>query len=701
MKARATHRRRRSRWLIPGIVAASALVVAGGTALVFALTAPAAPAVIAKTSTPTPFPTPTGPPPFYAAASFGSWNVANEADVGTQFSVNGDAAADGPVSLRVDSTTTGPGRRALTQVVPAEPATAYAFSARVKSSSSTEEAAPVSITMGTDGAQSFELPVEAADWAEVSWSYTTGADQTEIPVAIVPGGAIEGFLIDQLRAVPAGGADSVVANGSFDDFSSPRYIANDTLVLESGSAGIDVAWFARAVDWAVTDDTGAPVTAGTLPLAGGVGTVPLEDLQQGYYRIALTVVGDSTPLGAAFMVLGRGDPGDPVSDERFGVGTHIGEADYVDSERVAARMGFSGMRTDAYWQAVETTPGEYAYPAYYESQFPAYEALGVSVLPISNGTNPHHDDDQIPHTAEGVQAYAAYTADLAEHYSLPAVEIYNEFNNLRFNNSECGSSPDCYMPLLSSSYAAVKAASPGTKIVGPANANQDDPWLTGLYAQGGLSYLDVVSYHPYVAAPEELVGNIQQAQARIAEYNNGQPKPIWLTEFGWTSNSGPDSEAMQARYLVRAETIALASGVEKLFWYDLVNDDPDPTDHEGNFGLFRPKTDAVRAFEPKPSGVAQGVLIRKLAGKPYTSQDSIADGVYSYAFGAGVSTTRVVWSTAPASVSFASTKPLIVTTGFGTATEVAPIDGQVTVQVADQPLYIDGAVTAAVVTPAG
>ena len=38
---------------------------------------------------------------------------------------------------------------------------------------------------------------------------------------------------------------------------------------------------------------------------------------------------------------------------------------------------------------------------------------------------------------------------------------------------------------------------------------------------------------------------------------------------------------------MRAETIALSNNVEKYFWYDLVNDQTDPAQHEGNFGLVK------------------------------------------------------------------------------------------------------------------
>ena len=690
---------RRPRWVVPvGIVAAVAIVA---TAIIFIpnLTSqqpvPSSSAAAPSPSpTPTPTPTPTVATPVvvgnnFAPATFENWTTDGALGGPTRFSVDRDSFHDGATSLRVDSSAkSGDKQQRLSQTIAVQPATTYNFSAWVQSPELSDGSQPVEVRMGEGGVKIFSLPSGAADWTLVSWEYSTGAKQVSLAVAISPTGPTPGFRIDQLSAVPVGGDVTTVANGSFDRFSTPSTsIMDDATIYQTGANGINVAWKADAVDWVISDAQGTSLKSGSLPVIGGMVTVPLTDVVQGYYGVSLSAPSDpGVSIDTSFAVLDAAS----VSDERFGVGAHIGEDYYVGSETAAAAVGFSGMRTDAYWARNETAKGVYNYHVDYEEAFPAFKKLGIDVLPISNGANKLYDSGKIPTSKGAVAAYGAYTADLAEHYGSKAVEIFNELNTQRFNNSTCGVGADCYYPLLKASYDAVKAKHPETLILGPANGNQDDPFLTELYRIGGLNALDVVTYHPYVSAPEQLAADIQQAQARIKEYNNGNSKPIWLTEFGWTA-SGGISEQTQADYLVRAEATALANGIEKLFWYDLVNDEVDPKSHEGNFGLFRRAT-ATTPFEPKPAAVAQALLIRKVAGKPYVSADPVG-GSFSYVFGKGDSATRIAWATTPAYATYQATGTVTVTTSMGAVSKLEAVNGQVTVQLSDQPVYVEGNVT--------
>jgi hypothetical protein len=83
----------------------------------------------------------------------------------------------------------------------------------------------------------------------------------------------------------------------------------------------------------------------------------------------------------------------------------------------------------------------------------------------------------------------------------------------------------------------------------------------------------------------------------------GDDKPIWFTEFGWstTSKQCGVSEATQADYLRRAfEYIKQDPYVEVATWYNFRNNfyDSDADDYEAQFGLMR--TD----FTKKPAYTA-------------------------------------------------------------------------------------------------
>jgi hypothetical protein len=644
-------------------------------------------------------PTPAAPLPETAGLNFGTavfdgWSAEMNGDPSTRFRADLDIAVDGVTSLRVDSSQApGEPMARLMATLPVQPSTEYSFSAVFTSPSAHPDTAPVSVEMGSGDPQQFTFPEGKPEWTSASWTYTTGADETELRTAIVPGGVVSGFRLDTFSVIAANDGSDLIPNGSFELYSAPTFLRNTDLVLEVGDPGLDVVWFTESVDWSLRNSKDESVGSGTLALTGGEGTIPTTGLAQGFYKASvLSAAHPDASIETTFIVLDPVAPGSE-SDQRFGVAAHTGEY-YVGAERAAAPLGVTSVRSDAYWKNTETTRGQYVFPSEYEAAFPLFAERGISVLPISNGPNPLYDNNSVPVSQEGIQAFANYTAALVKHYSSPAVEIFNELNTQRFNNSSCGVGADCYFPILKASFEAVKAASPDTLVVGPANGNQDDPYLTELYKLGGLDYLDVVSYHPYTLAPEGLIADIQQAQARIKEYNGGQSKPIWLTEFGWTANTGPDSETTQAAYLVRAQTIALSLGVERVYWYDLVNDSVDPTVHEGNFGLFTRATATVPAFQPKPAALAQALLIRKVAGKPFTSQDQVAN-TYSYVFGEGKDATRVAWTTAPISIDYMTVNPITVTAASGTTTIMTPVDGKVTVQLGGEPVYIQGDITAA------
>jgi hypothetical protein len=437
------------------------------------------------------------------------------------------------------------------------------------------------------------------------------------------------------------------------------------------------------------------VAAGTTSINNGIGLIPTGNLTQGYYVANIVNPQDSTsPIQTSFMVIDSADT--PHADSRFGVGVHLNHNVADTSPSVAAQLGFGNMRTDATWSYVEKTPAVYNFRADETAEMQAFEAHGMDVLPISDYGNDLYDGGNTPSSPAAITAFAKYTSAVVGHLNSKSVEIYNEFNNPPMNTSACGNTAECYLPLLAASANQVRAEHPGTTIVGPAVAHHDDEWLTALYRAGGLQYLDAISFHPYdydaVGAPEFLIPALQQATGRIREYNNGEAKPIWMTELGWTTSGV--SEASQAKYLIRAQTIALANNVEKFFWYDLVNDSTDPKSHEGNFGLVKQASATVPALAPKPAGMAQAMLIQEISGKTFVARDALADNVYSYVFGTGETTTRVVWSANPVTVVYASAKPVHVTSMYGVSSVVEPENGEVRIDITDEPVFIDGGLVA-------
>lgn len=686
--------RRMRRWQVVTLLSLGAATVLVGALVVSGATRPAAPAVTSTaSSTAAPIPA-----TVHVAASFGHWTADGAADQATTFSADAGESKDGRIALLVDrSSKSGQPLRTLVQDVPTQPSTTYFFSAWVQSSGSPAKASNVTLAMGASEPAHFDFPAVGATWTRVTWSHKTALAESTLRLSIAATGPTSGLRIDKLTMTADGKSKNLVTNGSFEDYTAPTQITNSSLIFQSGKANLGIAWRTPAINWSIADQNGKAVAHGRQPLPGGLGFVPLGTLQQGYYTVDLTSADKTaSQMHTSLLVLDNADAGASTSDGRFGVTVHIGRSGYTDVEPTAAQLGFRTVRTDATWSLVETQKNQYSYPPAYDTAYRAYATQGVSVLPIIDYRNKWYDAARTPSTPAGIAAFSNYAAAFVDHYSTPAVEIYNEFNNPPLNNSTCGLTAACYLPLLQASYQKVKAAHPNTIVVGPATAHQDDAWLTALYQAGGLKYLDAVSFHPYDSSgpPEFLIASLQQATARIKQYNNGQSKPIWITELG-CSTADMCKPADQGTYLVRAEAIALANGASKFFWYDLVNDSPNPADHEGNFGILTPPTATVAAFAPKPAAMAQAMISRKIANKPFVAADPLNGSTYSYVFGSGSKATRVAWATTPVKVNYATKNPVTVTTMYGKVTKLSPKNGIVSISLSGNPVYVDGLVTKA------
>jgi len=196
-----------------------------------------------------------------------------------------------------------------------------------------------------------------------------------------------------------------------------------------------------------------------------------------------------------------------------------------------------------------------------------------------------------------------------------AYEVWNEPNTSGFWPS--GPSAVEYTSLLAAAYPAVKQADPSATVVLGGLSKNDYDYLAGLYAAGAGSFFDVVAVHPYtgVADPtwcwneggtakraKDAFCGIEEVRNTMVA-NGDSAKPIWLTEFGWSTTTGPYgvSEAVQADFLTKALNTVRSSYpyVRVAFWYNFRNNywsNNDPVDYEANLGLLRVDFSAKPAY---------------------------------------------------------------------------------------------------------
>lgn len=648
------------------------------------------------TATPSPTPTPVAMPG--SVAVFGDlvdWAQAPTTSVARVLPQVGDAAA-GSVAAYVDAPVVDGEVSVLAAEATVVAGQAYDFSVdlRVLSSLPTDVAATIVV-----GTTKIDVPELSAAWSEVTAEYVAPADATAIPVRIMLDGPVSGLGVDDISLVPVDGGGNVIPNPSFESMQIDDVILNRSLILPADRPLLALRVPKGTTTWQATDDAGAVVAEGFAELSNDIDAIPLHGLEQGYYTVTVKDAAGSS-VSANVGVVDYAGTSIPV-DERFGVGLHVERSWYADAADLISSLGMGLARNDILWKNNEKTKGTYDFDDRYVDSFARLHAHGIHLLGIVNYGNKLYGSDLTPETPAAIAAYGRYAAAIAERFDLVGLEVFNEFNQKRFNKTACGTDPSCYVPLLKVVQEEVRKVDADLPLIAGSTARYDAAWFDGLWKAGGLPFADRISFHPYEVSsnPESLAGIIDQARGSMQK-NAGDTRPIWITELGTSSKTGGRPVNVQADYLVRTSITALANGVEKYFWYDLVNDSPDPAVHEGNFGMFYQKKDGVAALQPKPVGYAQALMIAQLGGRDYVDSEALGDGVLSHRFGTGDDLVRVTWAPAGATeVTIASDVPLTVVSMTGATSVVTPVGGKVTVTVGARPAFISAASDPAAATP--
>src|SRR5574341_144783 len=180
-----------------------------------------------------------------------------------------------------------------------------------------------------------------------------------------------------------------------------------------------------------------------------------------------------------------------------------------------------------------------------------------------------------------VDDYADFAARVAARYRgrIAAYIIWNEPNLAREWGDQIPD-PNAYATLLKLAASRIRAADSNARIVSaglaPTNehnerAMDDRDYMRALYAAGARDAFDILAAHPYAFTnpPDDPRGAhaglnflriLDLREIMVA--NGNAAKPIWITEFGYTTDPPADfeylrvSEEEQARFIPRAYTLA-------------------------------------------------------------------------------------------------------------------------------------------------
>lgn len=234
--------------------------------------------------------------------------------------------------------------------------------------------------------------------------------------------------------------------------------------------------------------------------------------------------------------------------------------------------------------------------------------------------------------------FAAYASAVVARYKdrVHVWEIWNEENSSTFWKPS--PSPSAYATLLKTAYAAIKAQDPGATVLMGGTVGFDKAYMDGISAAGAWTSFDALAIHAYVApAPEKsmFASWIQNAKAYL---DTKGTKPLWLTEFGWSTYTGSGtsyigvSEATQANDTARAYLYAAAQGLVGVMVYELVEYGTSSTSKIDNYGLVeiggrqKPAYGALRRVaEALDQGAVAGVAAPGAASrKTIATLDSLS-----------------------------------------------------------------------------
>lgn len=252
---------------------------------------------------------------------------------------------------------------------------------------------------------------------------------------------------------------------------------------------------------------------------------------------------------------------------------------------LARAAGITWIREDFAWSTLEPQRGRFDWTRT-DALMRNAARLGVHVLAIATyapgWASGHPESDKYPPT--NPQDYAAFVRAVATRYGqagtfwranprlpqvpLAAIELWNEPWLSDFWRP--APDPAAYARLVRAAASAAKAVRPRLTIL--ASGDVSDDWLQQLLAADpGLwrsTLVDAWSVHPYCQSESPWDSTSPQSGrfdrvllTRALAQQAGADKPIWITEFGWSTDpSRPDAvtEQTQAQYehdaLVRATT---------------------------------------------------------------------------------------------------------------------------------------------------
>jgi hypothetical protein len=309
-----------------------------------------------------------------------------------------------------------------------------------------------------------------------------------------------------------------------------------------------------------------------------------------------------------------------------------------------ARMAVNGVeatRAIFSWNLAQEQQGQTTH-RYTDPMVAAASRHGIELLPVVTYAPPwaRVEPNELGSAPSDYQAYAEYLKLLIARYgpggqfwkenpSIPErpIRYWQMWNEpgIQYQWSPQADWPRKYGELLKLSYATVKQADPGAKVVlaGLANASWEE--IDALYEQGGIKgSFDVAAIHYYTKNASQFLEVSRRFRASLDGHGDRR-MPIWWTEAGGSASKGkinsPGNEHFQttdrdlAKQLTKAYDLFIRNRnklrIQRVYWYTWASS---YSESAGAFDFSGMNVFDGRKVTPKPSLAAYRTSARKYEG---------------------------------------------------------------------------------------
>jgi hypothetical protein len=387
-------------------------------------------------------------------------------------------------------------------------------------------------------------------------------------------------------------------------------------------------------------------------------------------------------------ICGTPKPVNQKNVDVFGMNIHL--ARYTPEEQwkllqLASAAGITSVREDAGFQ-MPNQDGTYSGLENLEQTVLACEAFGIEVL-----MNLSYFPSEYYTSPEKCKLCHDWAVAIAKHYKgrIHSWEYGNETNS---GWGGYGAAADMAWHNMAMTQGTL-SVDPDAKTASVGIAEGHPSYVTAMLENHAGEFLNAISVHPYCGTPEAGILKCM-ADSRVAAMN-GYHQEIWATEIGFNYSEGEGLNPLtrqitqvngysldqQADFIVRLYTLAMAEGIDRVYWYDF-------------FGKNDPETFWIvdESYKPRPAYTALANLAQLIKNKIFIGGTDFDELVQKHYFkGKDGSIVLIVWALQDGVTTDLKFPKKVTTKDF--LGRNIPIESNQPIRLGHRPIYIAGLTT--------